>query len=246
VELLVVIAVIAVLVSLILPALSQAKEKAKRTSCLNNLRQVGVMNHLYTGDNEDFFMSAHRSGPVWVQLALEPLGGSAAGAFGLDPDQNPLAVNSVSKVWTCPGRPGFPYYEPRVPKWTIGYQFFGGIKEWVNPMGTFRSRSPIRTTSSQPDWTLAADAVMKVDGQWGGGVKSIYGNIPPHKSSRDGAPAGGNHLFADGSAQWVRFGRMYYLHTWDPGGTRKAWFWQRDLGELSSRSAELSSSRTAL
>jgi len=53
VELLVVIAVIGILASMILPALGRAKAKGQGTYCLNNLRQFGLMLHLYAGDHED-------------------------------------------------------------------------------------------------------------------------------------------------------------------------------------------------
>ena len=67
-----VIAILGILASLLLPALSRAKAAAHKTVCLNNQRQIGIARHLYANDNSDYLIAGFN---FWQRLSFFYLDG---------------------------------------------------------------------------------------------------------------------------------------------------------------------------
>jgi prepilin-type N-terminal cleavage/methylation domain-containing protein len=230
IELLVVIAIITILAALLLPTLGRAKERARRTQCLNNLKQGALFMHMYAGDNQDK-LPPGRSG-LWLWDLDWELGG-----FMLD-------GTTQWKSMYCPGT-GFSdmnneelwNFRPNDYR-VLGYGMtLKGTASLINS----NANTTILTETHQigasmvrdnvSDRVLMAEANLSDRGQisdalrdtysytgvWGGYRPPAYPHGIPHNSPHMQGllPAGGNLLMKDGHVEWRRF-TLFHIRTDDP------------------------------
>lgn len=104
IELLVVIAIIAILAAILFPVFAQAREKARQTSCLSNMKQIGTAIYIYVQDYDEFFPRSDVDG-----VRPSPLNPAAAGTFAgrVNFYKWPAWIISYTKntqIFFCPSR----------------------------------------------------------------------------------------------------------------------------------------------
>ncbi len=152
IELLVVIAIIAILAAILFPVFAQAKESAKRTTCLSNARQIGISTQMYLNDNDDML-------PIFYAYMSKP----AAGKPGHKGVEVQLAPYTKSKeIFKSPYDRGGPYVGTDVPGESTYYGAYGSSYRFTRCMfttvkGESSSNNVLQTTESQ---NVSASAVQ--------------------------------------------------------------------------------------
>jgi prepilin-type N-terminal cleavage/methylation domain-containing protein/prepilin-type processing-associated H-X9-DG protein len=100
IELLVVIAIIAVLIALLLPAVQAAREAARRTQCVNNLKQIGLALHNYHSANSTFPMGC--SSGLWSGIGVYNVKQNLSAHAQMLPFlEQTAAYNALNFSWGC-------------------------------------------------------------------------------------------------------------------------------------------------
>ena len=220
IELLVVIAIIAILSSMLLPALGKAKENARKTYCLNNLRQIGISIVLYSDDNENL-LPARTSLKRWPTQLLPYYKDLKLLVCPSDQEMKRQASN--------PRRTRFQTIDDRPRSYIInGWNdyFFQTMGRRALDINTFSNKSIPESAIKSPSQTIVLGEKRStsnhfymdfLEGQ-GNDVDQIHRGrhaYAPSKRESD-APTGGSvYAFADGSARFIKQGRLLYpLNLW--------------------------------
>lgn len=187
IELLVVISIISVLIAILLPALAQARESAKKTACLSNLRQTGISICVYAVANKDWGMGGYRGNAEQIKYD------SATGAVYLGTLIEDDAISLPPRGLYCPSSQYAPAWNR--PRWS---KTSNEETEWNGNRSTVVSYTTSPNISSYTKAT-GSDAYANTRGKlvdlpstqaivsdWHGVISSngTYGNCPRNHGAR--------------------------------------------------------------
>lgn len=199
VELLAVISIIGVLVSLTLPALGSARETARRTKCLANLRSFGQGIAAYMNDSKETLPSVRpfhddtgtsENDPSLLDIMTEYL--SVNKPVRSDPNDSNSAFINVADVFKCPsdliGTDSATNFMPLWESSGVSYEYFAGTLMVGAELGfVAEPAKAVTKTYEQPQWR---DLPVMLD------------NADWHKLRRGGVPRNAVY-FGDWRADWA-------------------------------------------